>query len=256
LTAHIRYSSARGSLDLPSTKNTREIGMTKGMPRKGSWMLAASAGAAMLVFMAQAAATEPGIYLAVDIGQTSFGLKQSQLAGTAAAALDGAALDVVDLDASLDKHSTRPALRWGYRFSPYLAAEVAVMNLGRADWEGTGTVTDGVDDSDGQIAINLKSRGPAFSVLGSWPVGARFSVDGQAGFYYFKTTQAISFRFGSEIGSSDHSRRETGVLVGAGGTWSLSRAAALRLSYTLFPGAAGKRDAGRIAVGFQYSLGQ
>jgi opacity protein-like surface antigen len=229
--------------------------MKNGISRVRSGMAAAAATAVMLT-SGGAAAAEPGIYLAIDIGPTSFDLNQSQPAGSAAAALDGAGLAVVDLDSSLDKNSTRPALRWGYRFSPYLAAEVTVLNLGKAVWDGAGTVTDGVDDFAGQIGVELKSRGPAFSVLGSWPIGQRFSVDGLAGFYYFKTTQSISYRFESETGSSDHSRREAGLLVGAGGTWSVSRAAALRLSYTLFPGAAGKQDAGRLAVGFQYSLGR
>lgn len=234
--------------------------MEYGVARKGEGLAAAAATAVMLAFTAGATAAEPGIYFAVDIGPTRFDVKQSQLAGGPAGALDDAGLAVVDLDAGSDKTSTRPALRWGYRFSPFLAAEVTVLSLGTARWEGTGTVTDGVDDFDGQASSELKSRGPAVSVVGSWPVGERFSVDGQAGIYYFKTTQAFSYRFGSgtdsEADSGDRSRRDSGVLFGAGGTWSFTRAAALRLSYTLFPGAAGKQDASRIAVGFQYSLGQ
>jgi hypothetical protein len=237
--------------------NKKEIEMKNGMSRVRSGMAAAAAAAAMLVLTSGgAAAAESGIYLAVDIGPSAFDLKQSQLAGNGTAALDDAELAIVNLDSSFDKNSTRPALRWGYRFSPYLAAEVTVLSLGKATWDGEGTVTDGVDDLDGQIGVELKSRGPAFSVLGSWPVGQRFSVDGMAGFYYFRTTQTVSYRFGLESDSSEHSRREAGLLFGAGGTWSLTRAAALRLSYTLFPGAAGKHDAGRLAVGFQYSLGQ
>ena len=110
------------------------------------------------------------------------------------------------------------------------------------------------------MSSELKSRGPTFTAVGSWPVGERFSVDGHAGIYYFKTTQAFSYRFGSgldaESGSGDRSRREAGVLFGVGGSWSFTRAAALRFSYTLFPGAVGKHDASRIAVGLQYSLGK
>jgi len=228
--------------------------------RRGEGLGAAAATAVMLAFAVGATAAEPGIYFGVDIGPSRFDIKQSQLAGGAADALDDAGLAVVDLDAGFDKTSTRPALRWGYRFSPYLAAEVTVLSLGTASWAGTGTVTDGVDDLDGEVGSELKSRGPTFSVVGSWPVGERFSVDGQAGIYYLKTTQAFSYRFGSGIGaetdSGGRSRREAGVLFGAGGTWSFTRAAALRFSYTLFPGAAGKQDASRIAVGLQYSLGR
>ncbi len=233
--------------------------MKCGVARRGEALVAAAATAAMLASTAGATAAETGIYLGVDIGATSFDLKSAQLAGGANGALTDAGLAVVDLATGLDKTSTRPALRWGYRFSPHLAAEVAVLSLGVARWEGNGTVTDGVDDFDGQVSSELKSRGPAFSVVGSWPLGERFAVDGQAGFYYFKTTQTFSYRFGtgldSEAGSGDRSRREAGLLVGVGGSWSLTRAAALRLSYTFFPGAAGRQDAGRIAAGFQYSLG-
>lgn len=234
--------------------------MKYGVARKGEALVAAAATAAMLAFTAGATAAEPGIYLAVDIGSSRLDVKQSQLAGGPAGALDDAGLAVVALDAGIDKTSTRPALRWGYRFSPYLAAEVSVLSLGTARYEGTATVNDGVDDLDGALDSELKSRGPTFTAIGSWPLGERFSVDGQAGFYYFKTTQTFSYRFGSgldsETDSGERSRREAGVVVGVGGTWSITRAAALRLSYTLFPGAAGKQDASRVAAGFQYSLGQ
>jgi opacity protein-like surface antigen len=229
------------------------------MARSRGGVVAAAAAAVMWMVAGNARSAESGVYAAFDIGPTSLGVKESDLAGPAAAALDDAGL-TADLDSSFDKKALGVSVAWGYRFSPYLAVEASLISLGKAKWRAEGTVNNGTTDLAGDLGVTVKSSGPVVAALGSWPLGERFSVDARAGVYLLTTKRTLSYAFGppltGESANDTDSDHETGLAVGLGGTWYFTPSVALRVGYTRFAGAIGKRDVDRIAAGFQYSIGK
>jgi opacity protein-like surface antigen len=232
--------------------------MKNEMPCLSGRVAAVAAVAAMLMSAAQvAAAGEPGIYLGADIGTSSVGTKTSDLNAAGAAVLTRGGLTPVALDTRTDKNAISPGVTWGYRFSPKLAAEITVLNLGKATWKADGTASTGPTTSAGSAGLRIKSTGPAVSVLGSWPLNESFSIDGRAGGFFFWTKVQDSYDYGLlHRGSASNNEHDAGLFAGVGGTWNLTRHTAVRAGYTFFKNAIDGEDASRIAAGFTYSLAE
>jgi hypothetical protein len=231
--------------------------MKNEMPCLSGRVAAAAAVAVMLMSAARGvAAAEPGIYFGADIGTSTVGTRTSALNAGGAAILSGAGLTPVALDTRTDKNAISPGVTWGYRFSPKLATEITVLNLGKATWKADGTASSGPTTSDGNAALKIKSTGPAVSALGSWPVNESFSVDGRVGAFFFWTKAEESYTFGLHRGSTADNQHDAGLFAGIGGTWNITRHTAVRAGYTFFKNAIDGEDANRIAAGFTYSLAE
>lgn len=227
---------------------TKNAGLTIGVAS------AATAGM-MLLAAGPASAAEAGFYVAVDVGMSSYDIKKSELDDVAVAALEAVGLTVVDATSDFDKSPTGYGLAIGYRFNPNVAVEASYLTLGKAKWDATGTVTDGGPNFDVDMGIGLKSSGPALSVIGSWPVGESFSLDGRVGAYFSKTRISVSISDGTNSESVSDSQSDTGVLFGVGGTWSFNPALSLRFGYTMYKDAVGgDRDVNQFSAGLQYTF--
>ena len=222
---------------------------------KGLRLAAAATLVALLLPAGVSAAAQSGTYVAVDVGQGSYDLTQGELDGTAQSALIGTGLSIVNLSSNLDKKGTGFGVAFGYRFSPYLAAEAAYLDLGKAKWNASGTVTDGINSSPMDIALSFKSSGPALSLLGSVPVGTQFSLDARAGAFFSKTKLSLTASAQGVSDTESDSDKHTGLLYGIGGTWSFTPVAAVRVGYTVYKEAVyGDRDVKQFSAGFLYSF--
>jgi OmpA-OmpF porin, OOP family len=162
---------------------------------------------------------------------------------------------------SLDRGDTGYALAVGFRFSRFLALEAGYLDLGRTTYL--------VQDNGAAARLELGSKGPALSLIGSWPINRVFSVEGRAGMYFSDVDLGTTILAGALLG--------LGVLEGESGGanpgWLLGAAAAaafgdhwsLRAGYDYFDGkAAGLRHpllgteldsrAGRWSLSLRYSF--
>jgi len=82
----------------------------------------------------------------------------------------------------------------GADFSPHLGAELAYTMLGRADWYLLGDARVPSDAFKRDVYANLyhqrtrlNSDGVALSILGHWPLGSLWRLNGRAGAFYTRT---------------------------------------------------------------------
>jgi len=218
----------------------------------------AGVGAVVLLLQAGgAAAADHGLYMAFDLGQASYDLKKSEFDAIVDDSLGSVGLTVVSSTSSFKKHATGYGFAVGYRFNQYFATELGYVGLGKSKYHASGTVSNGTTTSPMQMSSTIESSGAALSLIGSLPVGERFSLDARLGSLGSKTKLGLSLSLSGSAASDSDSSSKANLFYGVGATWSLNAASALRLNYTLYKKAVyDDRDVSQISVGYQYSFGQ
>jgi hypothetical protein len=204
---------------------------------------------------ASAQEAEFGPYFEGGFGRTHFDLGKANLDNWA---------EIPSGASSLDDGDNGYSLAVGFRFSRYLAFEAEYLDLGKTSYL--------VKDQGETARLELGSKGPALSMIGSLPLGNVLSLEGRAGLY-FSQVDMTTFLVGTGLDilffDEDYpleALRSTdpGWMFGAGvaatfGHWSA------RVHYDYFNRkAAGLRDlltgneldsrAGRWTFGFRYSF--
>lgn len=127
-------------------------------------------------FSAHAAQTQPW-YLGVGVMANNFNLHATD-AERHLPFLDGNGNSLSQDEYHFDNRSTGVQAFGGYRFGPYIAAELSYMNFGEIGRTGHfGIPGIGHLDSD----TKFKARGAGLSVLGIWPVSSSVDLFGQGG---------------------------------------------------------------------------
>ena len=121
------------------------------------------------IFSSAATAADTPFYLGAGLGISNASKSCSQLGG------DG-------FSGSCDKKDSGIKIVGGYKFSEYLSAEIAYVNLG--EFKASGTATSGAIDAKAKVS------GFQFGVLGQWSFADSFSVLGKLG--GFRWDQKIS----------------------------------------------------------------
>jgi OmpA-OmpF porin, OOP family len=178
-----------------------------------------------------------GPYVGAGIGVTGYGLKKEDFtsAGSAGRRFD-------ERDGGLKVFG-------GYRFNEYLAVEGQVASLGKAEV----TYRDAAGRSVGKEKYSLAAASVA--AVGSWPLGAGFSVFGKAGPAVTRASSSFSV---AGLGSPSKATK-LGAVVGLGVSYRITDKLSLRGEYEQFLGA-GKKDrpgrstVGLLSAGLQYSF--
>jgi outer membrane autotransporter protein len=214
--------------------------------------IGAGAAAAWLCLLSGAVvAGEPGFYIAVDTGVSTFDGTRSELDEVVDEAFGA---DFERESSSYDKQAIGAGLVGGYRFTPFIAAEVSYLALGKAKYHASGTATDGSGD-EVDLRLGIESGGPAIALLGSWPLSDAFSLDARAGVLFSRSKLTVSVAIEGDSGSESTSEKDSALLLGVGGTWSFRPGMALRFGFTLFKDAlGGEDDVGQASAGFQYTF--
>jgi hypothetical protein len=217
-------------------------------------------GAAALVLMLQAggaAAADSGVYMAVDVGQSSYDLSKSEFDAIVDDVVSGSGLTVVNSTSSFKKHATGYGFAVGYRFNKYIATELGYVGLGKSKYHSSGTVNNGTTNLSMELGSKIESTGAALSLIGSLPLGDRFSLDARLGSYGSKTKLGVTVSLSGSSASESDSSNKANLFYGAGATWSLNAASALRLNYTLYRKAVDDdRNVSQISIGYVYSFGR
>jgi opacity protein-like surface antigen len=215
-------------------------------------------GLGMAMASVTAAADEiRGFYFGVDGGIGSADINKSDLDRSLQAGFDDAELDVVVGNSNLDDRDFSYGAFIGYRFLPYLAAEVSYLGLGTAKYDADVTGPDLV----APVALTGKfmSDGPALSVLGIWPIGHSWDLYARGGIYFGSTTFDVRAST-TDISSRDSSARNTQeFLWGIGAGYHVDTHWAVRLDFQEItnvgdPDVTGEANVDRLALGFVYSF--
>jgi opacity protein-like surface antigen len=210
------------------------------------------AGVLIALLGGKAMAAMPGLYFSGFYMDSTLAYSTADANETHFAAATGDVWDsynfqVLSIDQStLDKNDIGYGFAVGYQFSRYFAAEFALVDMSAARYSAQGQVLDTFDDSEylGRTYLTTKARGPALSAIGIWPIGDMFALDARAGLLIGKAKLRYQVELSSgEFDVGSISTGSTSLILGAGVNFALSPGTAIRLGYTMLPGAVyGDRD--------------
>jgi hypothetical protein len=224
--------------------------------RRAHAAIALGLGMAM-ASMTAAADESRGFYFGIDGGIGSADINKSELDRSLQASLVDAGLDVVVGNSNLDDRDFSYGAFIGYRFLPYLAAEVSYLGLGTSKYDADVTGPDLVEP----VAVTGKflSDGPALSVLGIWPIGRSWDLYARGGIFFASTTFDVRAST-TDLSIRDSSARNTQeFLWGIGAGYHVDTHWAVRLDFQEItnvgdPDVTGEANVDRLAFGFVYSF--
>jgi OOP family OmpA-OmpF porin len=140
--------------------------------------------------------------------------------GTARATLDAQAIvgEQAGVSASVIDRNDRDTtykLFGGYQMTPNLGIEAGYFRLGRFGF-------DAITAPPGTFAANSSIQGLNVDLVGTLPMGERFSLLGRLGAQHARTRTALSATVGEESMDAHYSERKTNFKIGAGLQYAFS----------------------------------
>ncbi|HVN42653.1 MAG TPA: outer membrane beta-barrel protein [Steroidobacteraceae bacterium] len=211
------------------------------------------AGFVALVAANAAMAEKSGFYVGADLGATYFNLNKSMFDNAVGDYITSYGAGVDSGTSSVDKHDMTFSVFVGYRFLPYLAAELAYIDLGQAHYKASTAISvvteDGTSLGTADFKVRETSAGEALSVLGIWPVRPDLDAFVRVGAYYGETKVSADITSDLIPGeSSSVSKRTTEVLYGIGADWHVADRWSLRLEFERIPNVGDKSTTGEANV--------
>lgn len=221
-------------------------------------VVAGAVATALSAIAGTAAAASPGFYMAGTIGQSSIDIKSSDQEALDEILIDTwneLGFDVLDGDSDVEKTDIGFELALGYQISPYLAVEAAYIDLGQATYDAEGVVDNGTGPMDAETEITAGVKGPALSLVASWPFAGQWALDARAGALFGKSRLGVTMELDGEEVSESETDSKTSMFYGVGVSWSFSERTSLRLGYTHFPdGVADEFNVSRVSAGLKVSF--
>lgn len=139
-------------------------------------------------------------------------------------------LGTVPAMTSMDDTGESWGVQVGYRFIPWVAAEVGYVDFGSALYEASITGTGEV------FSVRYKSNGLTVSALGMVPITRRFDLHGRLGVIFSDTRvrQRIEDPFTGDFLSVEDDGSDRDFFAGIGGAWNINESYSLRLEYQRF----------------------
>jgi hypothetical protein len=183
---------------------------------------------------AVAAEVQPGFYIGVGGGESSFDLEKSELDYVVRTALASQGLFLTSGSSTFEDSDTSLALFAGYRFNPYIAVEGGYIDLGAAEYRSAGTVNPPgpIVSLPTTMNIDVESNGFTIAGLGSLPIGEVFELHGRLGLLFASTDLTVSGRFGNSSASQTESFDSIGAFYGVGAGLNLGQHWSLSLDWT------------------------
>jgi opacity protein-like surface antigen len=197
-----------------------------------------------LAFAAYAEAAKPkkrtrnanrvGPYATGFIGQTSYPNDQSLYEQLLIEEFAGLPEPPQNLTSSSEDSDLGYQAAFGYRFTRYLAAELALAQYGSAESRASADAV--LDAGDPAVPVTLKlafkTGGPVFSVLGILPVNDKFELFGRVGYLFASSEREFSSRVDGQSGGGFGPKGDSqDVVLGVGASYHFSQVYSLRLEY-------------------------
>jgi opacity protein-like surface antigen len=174
------------------------------------------------------AAADIGPYMGADFGRTPNSYRRADFdAALAATFNETTAVE----STSVRKNDLVWSVSAGYQASPHFGLEVSYLNLGTVRYRAVGTRTLPSETQALSVDIDVRSRGPALSLLWAWPVSRTWALDVRAGAYSAKTSTKLTLAIDSNATSDRDSTSSASLLLGFGGRYAVSEHLAVRLDY-------------------------
>jgi opacity protein-like surface antigen len=138
---------------------------------------------ALALVAGSAVAADSGFYVGAGMGYSKMNVNESKLTNSLDAFLEDTGFFVGSENS--DQYSTPYSIFVGYKFMPYLAAEVAYLDMGSSNYKArldydTG---DGIITNVGKVTGDWHATGWPVSALGIWPINETWSVFGRLGIF-------------------------------------------------------------------------
>lgn len=181
-----------------------------------------------LLCVSLAQASEPGFYLTATVGTGDENPKSNGINVS-----DGLSIVHVDPEqVTVDDGSLAWGVGVGYRFNPYLAAEVEYADFGTTDVREHYFVTHENPIpffNEFDLDYSSKVTGPVLSVLGTLPVGGSFELFLRGGALF--ASREYSMHGPNASGGPKQKFASTVWLAGAGASWSFAERWGMRAEY-------------------------
>ncbi len=182
------------------------------------------------------AGAQPGFYLGISGGNSSFDLDKEELDDIVLDEFFSAGAPVISATSTFEDSDNSLALFAGYRFLPYLAVEASYLDLGTAEYRSSGTVnppgpTTSVPAS---LTMDIETKGFTFAGIGSVPIGEVVDLHGRLGFLVAQTELSVAATINSSIGRESDSIDSASAFFGIGAGFHLGEHWSLSLDWARY----------------------
>ena len=193
------------------------------MPARG--LTAGLAALALAVGSASAlAASQAEWYAGFGVGYSSFDLDDSDVGAVLAAPPFG----LTATNFSHDDSDIGYKIYGGYRFHPYIAAEVGYVQLGTASFDAT---VSRAGAGTGSSNTDVKSYGLTLAAVGVLPVTDRFEAFGKLGAYVNRTKVEFDIYPPPLMNSTSETDTSTDLVLGIGATFYFNESVGIRAEW-------------------------
>lgn len=163
--------------------------------------------------------------------------------------------EVQNLRTSTDDSAVGYHAVFGYRFTRHIAAEISLVQLGKATSRANAELDFGGGLQPSTLSFTFNAGGPMISALGILPLNDKFELFGRLGFLLADAKREARIRVGNErayLGSAKGNSDE--VIFGGGASYHFNQQYSLRLEYLKFdslgdPQRSGTEDANQVGLG-------
>lgn len=195
-------------------------------------LLAVATATTVCLSSTPAMADDTGLYFGANVGRLLSTYRRADLDNAVINDFGGADSGLVLGTSSLQKDHVIWKADIGYMASRYFGIEASYLHLGSLAYSASGTQSL-ENNSTSAVSVNLdiKSRGPALSVVGVLPMTNSWEIDARLGAYEGKTTTTFASAVDVNTRSGSLSKTSSSLLAGFGTALTLTSHCAVRLDY-------------------------
>ncbi|HKU91041.1 MAG TPA: outer membrane beta-barrel protein [Steroidobacteraceae bacterium] len=199
-----------------------------------------------------------GPYVTAFVGLTSYSGDQSADEASLIDILDNANVPFQNEHTSTEDSDIGYSAAFGYRFSRFIAGELALAQFGSL----TSTLTADVDlsgDTEGFVPARFEysfhAGGPVISVVGMLPIKDKLEFYGRVGYMFASVEREFTSKINGQRGITGNAQGDSQNLVyGAGVTWNISQVYSVRAEYMVLDdigqdNRTGKEDLSQMSIG-------
>ena len=218
------------------------------MRRLRAGILTTGLAATILVLPLPSNADRAGYYVGGDVGLGKADIGTGELHGALQTAFDAAEADLTLRPTSANRDDLVYGALVGYRFSEFLAFEAQYLWLGEYALTADVVATKGGNTADGEVAGRWHVKGPALSVVGSWPLSSRWDIYGRAGALWAEMDATLQWQGGSPDERAKIRETTTELIWGIGAAYHASPQWTVRLEYQQVPDVGDSARSGELDI--------
>lgn len=168
-------------------------------------------------------ANRVGPYAGATVSYANYTAAQDDIEAELLFSLANQGVPSQNLTASSKKNGLGYQANFGYRFTRYFAAELALAQYGDLSSTARGELDDGDGFLPASMKLSFRVSGPLFSAIGIIPISEKFELYGRAGMLFASSERAIAFKFdGQTVGAGGGRGDSTELVYGVGFTYNIN----------------------------------